>query len=173
MHIAPQASHFVIGFNVAIPACSLVITRRISQITRLRSIIEKRQVRLFLLVLMVNTTHIEVQRQREDIIDIVICIGIPIFLMTDCRYFPVATSYLNLLKVHAILSATDYIVQCSRYQILEEYGCAESSIASGVEIMLQELWFVGLPLIAVLFYFRESILGLLRLQLGTDGGLQQ
>lgn len=101
MHIAPQASHFVIGFNVAIPACSLVITRRISQITRLRSIIEKRQVRLFLLVLMVNTTDIEVQRQREDIIDIVICIGIPIFLMVDCRYFPVATSYLNLLKVHA------------------------------------------------------------------------
>lgn len=39
--------------------------------------------------------------------------------------------------------------------------------------MLQELWFVGLPLIAVLFYFRESILGLLRLQLETDGGLQQ
>lgn len=58
-------------------------------------------------------------------------------------------------------------MQGFRYQILEEYGCAETSIASGVEIMLLEVWFVGLPLVAILFYLRESIFVLL-LQLGTD-----
>lgn len=96
--------------------------------------------------------------------------------MTDCRYTP-PTSRLNLLnlrKWRILISVTDYIVQGSRYQILEEYGCAETAIASGVELMLQDLWFVGLPLIAVTLYLRESTFGqLLPLQLGTNRRLKR
>lgn len=49
----------------------------------------------------------------------------------------------------------DYVVQGSRFQVLEEFGCASAPIGSGVEILLQQVWYVGMPLISIVLYLRE------------------
>lgn len=49
----------------------------------------------------------------------------------------------------------DYVVQMSRYQILEELGCVDAEVASGLTLLLVTLWNVILPTISVLLYCRE------------------
>ncbi|KAI0318549.1 pheromone A receptor-domain-containing protein [Amylostereum chailletii] len=45
-----------------------------------------------------------------------------------------------------------YIIQTTRYEIIEEYGCASTEVLSGFSYMIYDAWSIVLPLISALVY---------------------
>jgi hypothetical protein len=52
----------------------------------------------------------------------------------------------------------DYIVQAARFEIISGFGCIPAANLDGVDLILLHSWVIILPLISVVFYFRESII---------------
>lgn len=50
---------------------------------------------------------------------------------------------------------TDYIVQGARYEVLEELGCANTEVLSGLSIILIESWSIIFPFISLVYYARK------------------
>lgn len=68
-----------------------------------------------------------------------------------------ASIFLNLtvLSLVMIKHLTDYIVQGARYEVLEELGCANTEVLSGLSIILIESWSIIFPFISLVYYARE------------------
>lgn len=68
-----------------------------------------------------------------------------------------ASIFLNLtvLSLIMIKHLTDYIVQGARYEVLEELGCANTEVLSGLSIILIESWSIIFPFISLVYYARK------------------
>ncbi|KAI0317110.1 pheromone A receptor-domain-containing protein [Amylostereum chailletii] len=108
------SSHLGLAVGTAVPACSLVITRRLCDISRLRAIDapskRERRVQLFL--------------------DLFIGIGIPIIVMGPLYY----------------------VVQANRFQVVEQIGCGNAIVLSGMSTVLIDAWPVISPPLSAILY---------------------
>ncbi|KAI0031635.1 GPCR fungal pheromone mating factor [Vararia minispora EC-137] len=104
------------------PACSLLITRRLSKIVSARSVTSA--------------------SEREKRVDLCIELGMGLV-------FPGI-----VVGVFCSLTLPLYIVQGSRFQIYEGFGCQSAVNVDVVELLLIESWGLTLPLISIVLYSR-------------------
>ncbi|KAI0310628.1 GPCR fungal pheromone mating factor [Amylostereum chailletii] len=113
------SSHIIAGSTVAIPACSLIIARRLHQIIQIRSV----------------EPPTVTEKRLQLLVDLSLGLGLPIVVM-----------------------GLYYIVQMSRYQVVEEVGCASITASDdGMTILLLNSWTILLPAISILFYFPRLV----------------
>ncbi|KAI0317106.1 GPCR fungal pheromone mating factor [Amylostereum chailletii] len=126
------SSHFELASSVGIPACSLVITRRLCTIASMRLIDapNRREVSYIFQTMSVLITLPITQRHAQCFMDFFIGIGFPI-LVTGPFY---------------------YVVQKYRFAVIEEIGCSSTPLSSGLTTILVTMWPVILPLLSALFY---------------------
>ncbi|KAI0316926.1 pheromone A receptor-domain-containing protein [Amylostereum chailletii] len=112
------SSHLALASNIGVPACSLIITRRLYHIARMRTV--------------------EYPSRREKLrsllSDLALGLGVPAVVM--CLY---------------------YVVQPCRFIVVENYGCASSTVSSGVSLILLDSWGVVLPAISATVYCPKII----------------
>ncbi|KZV71166.1 STE3-domain-containing protein [Peniophora sp. CONT] len=49
---------------------------------------------------------------------------------------------------------SDYINQSTRFEVIEGFGCTDSSDVSILEVLIEESWAVIPPLVSIIFYYR-------------------
>lgn len=80
-----KASHLQVLADSGIPACSFVITRRLYKITRLQGVtISRKQVNLLTRCPSWNWAYWNSQRRIELLLELAICVGIPICVTSLC-----------------------------------------------------------------------------------------
>ena len=57
-----------------------------------------------------------------------------------------------------MLLHSDYANQGARFEVFEGIGCTDAPVPSILEVLVLESWEVILPLISVIFYYRDSII---------------
>ena len=63
----------------------------------------------------------------------------------------ITLSWLNSHEVQ------DYVVQQTRFQVEEGFGCTNGPDGSVLDMLLINFWTVVPPLISIVFYYRECI----------------
>ena len=58
--------------------------------------------------------------------------------------------------LHSTVLSSDYIDQSSRFEIDEGFGCTNAADDSILGLLIFDSWSIILPLISIIFYYRES-----------------
>ena len=128
----PTATRVQVALNVAIPACSLCINRRLYKIAIVKDVMVTRA-----------------DRRRAVIQDLLIGVGIPILqiISRECALLFTVNGCLQELN-------PEYIVSTNRYNIFEDFGPAFSSAVSPLTLILFNAWPVAIGIVS-LFYCGE------------------
>lgn len=84
--------------------------------------------------------------------DITLCIGTPLILIILCELL--STSYAVFLLT---TERKAYIVQSGRFEIVEEFGCANASIYSGLTLLFINFVPVTSSVLSLTLYSRKLI----------------
>lgn len=84
-------------------------------------------------------------------IDIGLCVGVPFLQMGLCE----PNSCGQYTKTIYIDFDPDTIVQITRFQIWEEIGCISGEMASGLSLLLIDVWPIVMPAASAIFYCRK------------------
>ena len=126
----PIVTHFQIGLNVAIPACSLCINRRLFKITRGK-------------VVMVTPS----EKRRAVFIDLIICIVPPILQMIVREFL--FSLFFSTGCSHGFNA--EYVVALNRYNIYEDYGPVYSNHLMPETFILFFAWPVVIGCISLVY----------------------
>ena len=85
------------------------------------------------------------QRRRHVIIDLCICVGLPIVVMIWCKYTR------HDLVSRVLTSCVVYVVQGHRFNILEEIGCMPATFNTPLAYVLVYMWPLLLGLVSMVY----------------------
>ena len=84
------AAHLQIGGSIGIPAASFTIVRRLFKISRMRGVATSKSEVCFAACSSLGTGLIQrvilLQKRKELLVDLLICLGLPSLVMSWCAY---------------------------------------------------------------------------------------
>ena len=151
-------SHVQIFAYIVKPACTLVITRRLSKIASQRSVqgYSQWQVSITSRSSVATWRLAWIRGERTP------CSILALF--SGCRRLSpvcfVSAYYISFPRIEIDRFDLDYIVQGYRFMVYDGLGCANTATSSGLEILLVDQWPITLPSISVFFYCRACFISL-------------
>lgn len=94
-----KASHLQLLASTGIPACTFVITRKLYKITRFKVPVDNRQqVSCFSEYPIANLIYSDKQKRIELLLELAICVGIPVGVTGLCKYLFIYSTILQLTR---------------------------------------------------------------------------
>jgi pheromone a factor receptor len=107
-----KATKIIIGGNVALPAAIFCLCVHLERVSSIRNVRTSRS-----------------DKRRRQLIDGLLCSGVPLIFMALRTFFPV-------FIFRELTRHVDYIVQGHRFDIIEDFGCRPTIYVSIVSVFL-------------------------------------